>query len=267
MTVVIQLPHEIIGTYMDFEFGSSRVVKVGGYGHGTSKTSLYLLTATNGLRSDRLYKIEIPTIVNNSKQDGIDTVHITNISQVLVENDEKYFLDISASKTHSMILLHHQSKNNTQVTIIDHRTNDDDIDMMTTFISKQQNSKAFVQHGEDLFFILQQELNSLFELKTMSSSGATTNRAGLNISATSLNSIWRAEGTRSIEDFDVFDTGVVVYSKYNGKPSILYIPLLPTSAKPIDVTPTDAPVTYDVIPALNTNFYATNVLFSISSSK
>lgn len=243
----VQLP-QMPGAIIDFELSYS------------DSSSIYILWATDSLRPDTLYRIDLPSIKSSSRKHPITyPVFVDHPVLVVKESDAAFFLSITRSKTNSLLLLvHHQSKSSSQVSMIREPTLS-----ATTVISKQHGVQVFATHAESSLIAIVTDRATGFKLMATSDTRVQWRQ------------LWPCDDSchstsHAVEEYDVFSKTVIIYGKSQGLPMITWVPLdTPTHA--CDLTPQllllipTLPSVYEILPALNASYNAEYAEFSITS--
>lgn len=255
--LLLQLPSKLHGTIVDFEFlPKSDSVK---------SSSIIILLAQNHLRPNFLIEIFVPAVPLSSltmKSSVLYPVNVRDYEILLREDDDSYFLDMTSSKTSPLVIIHHQSKTNTEITVLSYNGIRVSV---CKLLSREQRRKAFLQHGGSSYFAI---------VKNMDISRFQLYRIPTGLSLSSHDHQWKCELTFSkstlIEDFDVFEFGVIAYGMEEGEPAILKIalssenPVVENIVVALREQNRDFPLRCAIQPGINRNFSSESFSFSLS---
>ena len=259
--ILLQLPSSLQGTIIDFEFvcDPSRDLISG----------ILILLAQNKLRPDMLIKIAAPAPSTSNvvlKSEILYPVVIKNFEILLEEHDESFFLDMSISKTSSIVIIHHQSKSITEITLF---YNVHSVLTRSKILLRDSRQKCFVQHGNDGFYAIIKDIAAkCFQLYHIQHEVHDLSDLSL---LTDWTPIWTSDTATLVEDFDVFHGVVIIYGTVLGNPSILRISIQGEAIRIENVISTirekypELPSHFTIQPGINRDFYSQTFSYSISS--
>ena len=257
--LLLQLPSELQGTIIDFELVQNT--------DSLTSSCIFILLAQNHLRPDLLINVPIPTPPLFSVLLKTDVVYPMNIREyevLLREVDDSYFLDMTSSKTSNLVIIHHQSKMTSEITVLSYTGTSV---RNYKLLAREESKKVFAQHGGNNYYVIVKNMSKLtFQLYRISSESL------LPLHELKWDCIWTFKNTTFIEDFDVFEFGVILYGMEEGEPAILKISL-PSSDNnpkseniliPLREQHPHLPLRFAVQPGINRNFHAKKFDFSLS---
>jgi hypothetical protein len=290
----ISLPKEISREICDVELDMNSISH-----KETPSISLFLTCSEDGIRPSSLRYLQVPlrqlignTMRIQSSKQRMRVIFIPSAEVLITESDPTYFLMISRSRDQQYLLVHHLSKTNSEVSLIDSSRHRSKL-QTRVLISRELGKQCFVNHVPGYFLLASRDLSCT------SGSPSHLNSADLRITrypdhqvlqgdgsllsaaddgTNTEMSLWPSMRASSspdsslgwIDDYDIYPNRIVAYGKKGA--GFVFIQVINTttgetirefnSANLLELV--GSPVSH-VTPGANSNYHSRVFRFSVSS--
>ncbi|CAG9310989.1 cft-1 [Blepharisma stoltei] len=172
-----------------------------------------------------------------------------NDKLIFEETNGAYYLDLSQTKDKKYTIISSQSRSSSEMHVIDRKTNKTQI-----VASKEPNTRYFVEHNKDYFYLVTNK--DVPDFKIIRFPSKTSQKHAQTVVG--------FEDGLCIDEVDMFENHLVVYCREKTIPKIRVYDLRTMEHKKIEFTKNKEEI-YSIQPGVNMDFYSKELRFTYSS--